>query len=307
MFKHIAILTTLMLSVPFTAAFADQNITIIAPTSEAAEGLDLYAVSELFKETPNLEEFEEALNNPNYGINNLDLDGNGQVDFIRVVEEIVNGTHIIVLQAAIWEDEFQDVATIEVEYTGKDYNMHVQGNEVIYGANYYIAPSHVHINTWPIITWIYRPVYRPYHSAYYWGNYPGWWKSHRPLHRNVYHGRTVKYTQRNTFVVTRTARVKNVTRVKYKPRTSVYVTNHIVHKKPNNNTRNTHTTVRQTTVRNDRNNTSRTVTRTNTTTVRKEATKTSRNKNQQKTTTKKSKKTKSKDDKEKDKKKSKKQ
>jgi hypothetical protein len=328
MFKHIAILTTLMLSAPFTAAIADQNITIIAPTSEAAEGLDLYAVSELFKETSNLEEFEEALNNPNFGINNLDLDGNGQVDFIRVVEEIVNGTHIIVLQAAIWEDEFQDVATIEVEYTGKDYNMHVQGNEVIYGANYYIAPSHVHINTWPIINWIYRPVYRPYHSAYYWGNYPGWWKSHRPLHRNVYHGRTVKYTQRNTFVVTRTARVKNVTRVKYKPRTSVHVTNHIVHKKPNNNTRSTHTNVRKTNIRNDRNSSSvnrgnssadrnstsrtgvtrTTQSRTQTTTVTKSDGQTSRQKVKQKTTVKKDKKkAKAKDDKDDDKKKSKKQ
>ncbi len=62
---------------------AQEEITVVAPTSEAAEGLDLKAVSELFKDSENLEEFEKALNDPEVGINNLDLDENGEVDFIR--------------------------------------------------------------------------------------------------------------------------------------------------------------------------------------------------------------------------------
>lgn len=268
---------------------ADENITIIAPTSEVADGLDLYAVSELFKETANLEDFEAELNNPDYGINNLDLDGDGYIDFIRVVEEIIGDTHVIILQALVWEDEIQDVATIEIETSGNNYDMHVHGNEVIYGANYYIAPSHVHINTWPIITWISRSVYRPYHSTYYWKSYPTWWKSHRPIVKKSYQLRVNKYKKHNSFVVTRNARVKKVTRIKYKPRTSVRVSNHVRYKKPNR------TVNRTSTIRN-RNHTN--VTRTNTkkvavkqpkrsnnhTTVRKKVTSTNNYKNKGKTT-----------------------
>jgi hypothetical protein len=246
MFKPMNLLTALILLLSFTTVMANQTTTIIAPSSEVADGLDLYAVSEIFKESENLEDFEADLNNPNYGINNLDLDGDGQVDFIRVVEEVIGDTHVIILQAIIWDNELQDVATIEVETSGSDYNMHVHGNEVIYGANYYIAPTHVHINTWPIITWISRPVYRPYQSVYHWKKYPSWWTSHRPLLRKNYYLRTHKYRKPNTFVITRTARVKQVTRIKYKPRKSVRVTKHVAVKKTNNRLYNNRTKVTKT-------------------------------------------------------------
>jgi hypothetical protein len=203
------------------------------------------------------------------------LDGNGQVDFLRVVEEIIEGTHIIILQAAIDEDEFQDVATLEVEKTGSDYTMHMHGNEVIYGANYYIAPNNVHIHTWPIIAWIYRPIYRPYHSVFRWGAHPRWWRPFRPLHINVYRGKTLKFTKRNTFVISRTARVRAVTRIKYKPTTSVRVTRHVGYKK---------TTTTKVGVKNT------TSTKTGKTTVKK-GKKTTVKKNGKKTTVKKTKKT----------------
>ena len=240
--RRILTILTLMTVFSINTVYADENVTIITPTSEAANGLDLHAVSEVFKDTNNLEDFERAINDPDEGINNLDLDGNDQVDYLRVVEEVVKDTHIIILQAAIGEDEYQDVATIEVEKTGDDYNMHVHGNAVIYGSNYYIAPSRVRIHTWPIIAWIYRPVYRPYRSVFHWNVHPRWWRPFRPLHINVYRGRTLKFTKRNTFAITRTARVRTVTRVKYKPRTSVRVTKHIGYKKTNIKTGKTKTT-----------------------------------------------------------------
>jgi len=288
MFKLMTLLTTLLLSLNVSMAKADQNITIIAPTSEVADGLDLYAVSELFKDSANLEQFEAELNNPEYGINNLDLDGNGEVDFIRVVEEIYNDSHLIILQAIIWEDEFHDVATIEIETSENNYSMHVQGNEVIYGSNYYIAPSHVHISNWPIMVWISRPVYRPYHSAYYWKSYPRWWQPHRPLLKNNYYARTHKYKKHNTFVVTKVARVNKVARVKYKPRTSGRVTKYVGHKKTirpvnKNNTRVTKTTTKKVMVKQN--------TRPTKTSARKEVSRTSTNKNGHKTVVKTTKKT----------------
>lgn len=225
--NRLTILFTLMVFVglPGKAAQAqEEQVTVIAPASEAAEGLDLNAVGEIFKDSKTLEEFEKALNDPDVGINNLDLDDNGEVDFIRVVEEVQEETHVIILQVPLGKDEYQDVATIEIaKNADEDYSLQIHGNEVIYGVDYYVQPTHVHIHTWPLITWIYRPAYRPYRSVFYFGFYPRWWRPYHPVTVNVYHTRTMKFTNRATFRTTRTSSVKSVTRVNYKPRSSSLV------------------------------------------------------------------------------------
>lgn len=239
--------TLLLLLVSFCHVSAQEDVTIVAPTSEAAEGLDLKAVSELFKESKNLEEFEKALNDPEVGINNLDLDENGEVDFIRILEEVADDTHVIILQVPLGENEFQDIATIEVEKIGEDkYNLQVHGNEVIYGIDYYVVPKYVHIHTWPIITWIYRPAYRPYRSVYYFGFYPRWWRPYHPVAINAYRTHTVKFINRGTFAVTKTTRVKSVTKVNYRPRSSTLVVKRTTVTKTNGGKR---TSVRKTTVK----------------------------------------------------------
>jgi len=197
--------------------------------SEAAEGLDLNAVCELFQDSESVEAFEKALNDPDEGINNLDLDENGEVDFIRVTEEVSDESHMLILQAVLGEDECQDVAIIEVEKSEDDYNMQVQGNEVLYGPDYYVVPAVVHIRTWPIITWLYRPAYKPYVSVYRFGFYPKWWRVHRPLARHVYVKRTVVWTGRAGFTHVRTGRIVHTRRIVYKPRTSVMVKKKVVH------------------------------------------------------------------------------
>lgn len=203
---------------------AQENITIVAPTSRIAENLDLNAVAELFKDSENLEEFERALNDPEIGINNLDLDEDGYVDYIRVVEQVVDDTHVIILQVALGQDEFQDVATIEIEKTGNEnYNMQVRGNEVIYGTDYYISPVYVHVHHiygWRIIPWLFGPAYRPYYSVFYFGYYPGWWVPYQPVVVHVYHARTERYTRRATFEFARVSRVESVRKANYQPRTS---------------------------------------------------------------------------------------
>jgi hypothetical protein len=210
-----------------------QETAVVTPASEAAEGLDLQAVGELFKDAENLEEFEKALNDPETGVNNLDLDDNGEVDYIRVIEEVYDDTHIIILQVPLGEDEYQDVATIEVEKSGDDeYNMQVSGNEDIYGEDYYVAPSVVHIHTWPIIAWMYRPAYRPYVSVYRFGYYPRWWVRRRPVTVTVYNTRLVRYRKKPVFVHTRTRRVTHVRTVRYKPRSSRLVKKRTVVRTP---------------------------------------------------------------------------
>ncbi len=218
----------------FSLGYAQKKVTIVASTSEAADDLDLKAVSELFKDSKNLEDFEKALNDPELGVNNLDLDENGEVDFIRVVEEVADNIHVIILQVPLGENEFQDVATIEIEKTGsEEYNMQIHGNEVIYGPDYYVVPAHVYVHRWVVIHWIYRPVYRPYRSGFYFGYYPRWWKPYRPVSIKVYRTRAVKVTNKKTYIHTR--RVKSIKKVNYKPRKSTLVKRKTTVRRPGKN------------------------------------------------------------------------
>jgi len=214
---------SLLLLAGFCFVHAQEEDVEVAAVSESAEGLDLQAVSDLFQEAENLEDFERALNDPDLGINNLDLDENGEVDFIRVIEEVSGETHVIVLQVPLGEEDYQDVATIEVEKDEDgNVNMQAHGNDDFYGPDYYVAPTVV-VNTWPIITWMYRASYKPYRSIYRFGYYPRWWKPWRPVAFAAYHARVIKRPRRQVFVVRNTSRVRTVHRVKYKPRRSTRV------------------------------------------------------------------------------------
>jgi len=48
------------------------------------DNLDLYAVLDLFQKSKTIEDFEKSLNLESTGINNLDLNLDGKVDFIKV-------------------------------------------------------------------------------------------------------------------------------------------------------------------------------------------------------------------------------
>lgn len=193
-------------------------------TFSGSSGLDLYAVAELVKESNNLETFERLLNDPETGINNLDLDEDDEVDYIRVEEQVEEDTHLVILQTELDENETQDVAAIVMEKeSDENFNMQILGDPVIYGENYYIVPAYTNIHTWRIVNWIYRPVYRPYRSVFGWRVYPTWWRVRRPVTVNVYRTRTVNFVGRKNFVRSNTIRVKSYATVNYRPKTSTLV------------------------------------------------------------------------------------
>src|ERR1035437_3832317 len=79
------------------------------------DNLNLYAVMKLFQDSKTLEEFEKNLNDPNSNINNLDLNGDNLVDYIKVIDNVNGDVHNIVLQDAVSPRENQDVAVITVQ------------------------------------------------------------------------------------------------------------------------------------------------------------------------------------------------
>ncbi len=106
------------------------------------DNLNLYGVLDIFQQSKTLEEFEGKLNAQDSKINNLDLNGDNKIDYIKVVDNVQGNSHAIVLKDEISEKDLQDVAVIEVE---KDKNgkvkIQIVGDEALYGKNYIVEPK----------------------------------------------------------------------------------------------------------------------------------------------------------------------
>lgn len=217
--------TFAVLTLGLVSVMAQDGAAVAPPHSEAAAGLDLYAVAELFKTAENLASFEQSLNHVETGINNLDLDHNGEVDFIRVTETVVDDTHLIVLQTPVNESEMQDVATIAIEReSGEKYNLHIQGDTELYGGSYYVVPASKDFQAWNVVRWLFRPNYQAYVSPFRYGTLPNWWGVRHPAALNVYRARTAAFAGKRNFVASRTLTVRTVSKINYRPRTSTIVT-----------------------------------------------------------------------------------
>lgn len=178
-----------------------------AQTDDGATGLpgdnfSLGGALDLFKKSESPESFERMLNEEENKVNNLDLNGDGQTDYIRVIDHQDGDVHAFVLQDVVAESEDQDIAVIEVEKNGND-NATVQiiGDEDLYGEQRIVEPSEavksyggtqtsnvvVNVWTWPSVRYIYAPAYRVWVSPWGWHARPVWWRPWRPVQYHVYH------------------------------------------------------------------------------------------------------------------------
>jgi hypothetical protein len=194
--------------------------TIIYSQSDSlgmpGDNLDLNAVLSIFKQSSSIEDFEKRLNSADTKVNNLDLNNDQQVDYLRVIDSGKNDYHSIVIQDPISKSESQDVAVIELQKKG-DRIAHIQivGDPALYGKDYIIEPkdqpqaqasnsnnnssnddvynngqnysnggSQVMINVWgwPSVNYIYSPGYNYWVSPWYWGYYPGWYSPWAPYY-----------------------------------------------------------------------------------------------------------------------------
>lgn len=214
-------LTLLLLSI--FIVIVNLNVHGKAETDDNAEllglpgdNLDLYATLDLFQESKTIEEFEASLNEEQTGINNLDLNLDGNVDFIKVVTQQEGDDFVFVLQVDILEEEVQDVAVILVS-KDKEEKVSIQmvGDEELYGKDYIIEPkleataitanpaysgpdtvvvksepaTVVVVESEPIIHYVYSPMYSPYYCPYYYGYYPPYYHPYPVISINIYFGR----------------------------------------------------------------------------------------------------------------------
>jgi hypothetical protein len=80
----------------------------------AGDNLDLYAVLTLFQKSKTIEAFEKSLNDEQTKINNLDLNLDKKVDFIKVTTKKEDSSFTFILQVDVAKSETQDVAIILV-------------------------------------------------------------------------------------------------------------------------------------------------------------------------------------------------
>lgn len=180
---------------------------------------------ELFRQAASPEAFEQALNSEASNVNNLDLNEDGEIDYIRVIDNMDGDVHAIVLQAVVSEDESQDVAVIEIEKQGpEEAILQIIGDEDIYGEQVIVEPFQEEVNdrgkkggpsadievmrvvvnvwAWPSVRFIYAPGYVAWTSPWRWRYYPTWWRPWRPLAWSTFHARTRPFGTRYHVVTT---------------------------------------------------------------------------------------------------------
>jgi len=211
-FLSFLILAMGLLSLPVLSQTETDSTLLGLP----GDNLDLFAVLDLFQKSKTIEDFEKSLNDEKTGINNLDLDLNNKVDFIKVVTKQDGDDFTFVLQVDVSEKEIQDVAVILIS---KDKNekviMQIVGDKDLYGKDYvvepqatatpavtanpgYVGPEPVTVSvpatttvvvveSAPIVQYVYSPVYVPYVPPYYYGFYPPYFAAFAVVAVGVYH------------------------------------------------------------------------------------------------------------------------
>ena len=213
--------------------FAATTVSIKAQTDSTGmpgDNFSLQGALEMFKQSSSIEEFEKLINTENKNVNNLDLNGDGEIDYVSVVSKADKDVHAFILRVAISESENQDIAVIELEKTGDTTAMlQIIGDEEIYGEQViveasdegdevesdnegkgsgpsfvYTEASRIVVNVfyWPSVRFVYRPAYVPWVSPWRYRHYPGWWRPWRPLGWHVFHPRRLHYHRH--FAVVRT-------------------------------------------------------------------------------------------------------
>lgn len=247
--------TTLYLSL-FLSAMSISTLSKAQEMSDSTglpgDNFSLEGALNLFKMASSPEDFEKLLNTESNHVNNLDLNEDGDIDYIRVISKMDQDAHAFILQVPISETESQDIAVIELEKDGKESAVvQIIGDEDIFGIQQIVEPSNgtdqkddvkmeprtksgpsainfeeedaivINVWPWPCVRFVYAPAYRPWVSPWRWRVYPSYWRPWRPLGWRVFHPFRARY--RPGFAVVHTHRVVHAHRV-YTPVRTTSVT-----------------------------------------------------------------------------------
>ena len=153
--------------------------------------LDLMAVAAAYAESRSVREFEQILNSSRYMINNLDLNNDGWIDYLRVIETRNGYYHALLIQSCLAAGIFQDVATLVAERRPDALFVEVIGDRYLYGANYVVRP--VFVKRPPMWEVYGSASYVVWSSPYYYGNFPSYYTRPKPVYLNHYQAYVTTY------------------------------------------------------------------------------------------------------------------
>ena len=167
------------------------TFTVTNYNTDLCFSLDLNAVAAAFAESNSVREFEQILNSSRYMINNLDLNRDGWIDYIRVIETSRGYYHTLLLQACVAPGMFQDIATLVAERRPDVLYVEVIGDPYLYGYNYIVRP--VFVRRPPIWNVYGHATYAVWSSPYYYGYYPSYYTQPKPVVINHYQAYVTTY------------------------------------------------------------------------------------------------------------------
>ena len=167
------------------------TVTVTTYNSDPCFYLDLNAVAAAFAESRSVREFEQILNSSRYMINNLDLNRDGWIDYLRVIETHSGYYHTMLIQACLAPGVFQDVATLIAERRTSALYVEVVGDRYLYGYNYIVRP--VFVKRPPLWDVFGRPTYAVWTSPYHYGYFPSYYTQPKPIYLNHYQAYVTTY------------------------------------------------------------------------------------------------------------------
>jgi hypothetical protein len=204
------IVALLLVAFVTSTSFSQENEN---PTN-TGDNFSLEGALAMFKKANSLKNFERIINDKKNNVTNLDLNDDGEIDYINV-DDIKNGdTHILVLSTYLTETEKQDIATISIEKTGSEQAfLQIEGDNNLYTENTIIEPTEaketlkesqeggpnvpiievqslaVNVWFWPCVSYIYAPQYVIWKSPYRWSYRPNWWRPWHPYSFKIFYVR----------------------------------------------------------------------------------------------------------------------
>jgi len=146
------------------------NVTV--QSNNAPAGFDVNKLAELVKTSTDPQTLEKGINNPSNKINNLDLDKDGNVDYLKVVEGDQNRLDVI---DNVSNSDSVTVARIKIDPNSANNtaDLSVRGNPDYVGYNNYYHSS-FSFTDFLLLSYIMRP--HPYYMPmYHYGYYPSYY------------------------------------------------------------------------------------------------------------------------------------
>jgi hypothetical protein len=237
-----SIISRLFVPAILVSAWVGANAQTTLESEVPGDNFSLEGALELFKKSASPQEFETTLNSADSQVNNLDLNNDGSIDYIRVIDRNEGNVHAFILQAVLSETESQDVAVIALEKldNGKAV-LQITGDADVYGIETIIEPTEevrtnagttsartvVNVWAWPSVQYVYGPSYAVWISPWSWVYHPAWWHPWRPVAYYVYDPWWRPY--RPYYSVCHSHRIGYLPRYRPYRTTSVIVYNHHHH------------------------------------------------------------------------------